>query len=84
MTKRARPEEEWVEATSEEIKGSNEGVHEDGTAVARLKPITVGPPVDEGETGTPKEVATEHVALDEMPGSGPFLELLALAGYKPW
>lgn len=83
MTKRVRPEE-WAEVASEEVEGSNESNLETATATAEAKAITVGPPVEEGKVGTPEDVAVEHVDSNEMPGDGPFWELLALAGYKPW
>lgn len=84
MAKRARPEEESIEATSEKVEDREATVSKGETVAVKVWPITVGRPGNEGETGTPKEVAASHVAVDEMPGDGPFWELLALAGYMPW
>ena len=84
MGKRARPEEKSVEATSEEVEHNEVTASEGGTAIEKVEHIPVGRTTNEGKVGNPEEVASGHVAEEEMPGAGPFWELLALAGYKPW
>ena len=84
MAKRARPEEDSAGAASEEIETHKLTDSGAGTVVAKAEPTPVGRTITEGEAGTSEEGIPAHVAAEGMPWNGPFWELLALAGYKPW
>ena len=84
MGKRARSEEEPAETTSEEVAHHEVTASEGGTIVAGVEPVIADRPINEDTVVIPTEEASGHVTIEGMPGTGPFWELLALAGYKPW
>lgn len=84
MATRARQEEELVESTSEKDEIGSAAASEEEPVVVEEGPVTVGKPVHEGKTETPKEGVPANVAVEGRLGDGPFWALLARAGYKPW
>lgn len=84
MGKRKKPEEGPAEPTSEESELPEATASEGGTVVGEVESIPMGRPMSEGTTVNPVEAASNHLAPEEMPGVGPFWDLLMLAGYKPW
>ena len=81
---RARSEEEPDETTSEDVAQCEVIVSKGGTVVVGVKPVIANRPINEDLVMIPAEEASVHVAIAGMHGTGPFRELLAIAGYKPW
>ena len=84
MATRARPEEDSAEAASTGVELSKEAESRVRAVMAKVATLPIGRTVIEGEAKTSEEEMPAVTTNEEMPGIGPFWDLLALAGYKPW
>ena len=84
MAKRALLEEDSAEAASIGVKLSKEAKSGVRAVVAKVATLPIGRTVVEGEAKTSEEEMPAVAANEDMPGIGPFWDLLALTGYKPW